>query len=349
MIADGRAHRASPATGCSSGRRTCARRRTATRTSTTCSPSSSPRRTTSRWTRASPTPTAPASPTTSRRPTSRSCRRSGTTGSEPNDSRKIGSDEAERVLDARLLPRRDLPRPLRAVPEVPTERAYRQRARFRRHAGAHRHADVPRGGEHRRVPRAHARGRARRRHPRRRRQQPRRHRRPRRRRPAPSSGSIEVLRRPRKIGLGDAYRAGFTVGLDRGYDVARADRRRPLARPGRAARPAREPSTTAPTSRSARATCPAARSRTGRGTGGRCRSGATATRRSCSACRSATRRRATACTAPTIVEEGRLRDARAPRATASRSSSRTACGEHGGRIDAAPDHVHRPRARRTRR
>jgi len=32
-------------------------------------------------------------------------------------------------------------------------------------------------------------------------------------------GNIEVLRRPRKIGIGDAVRAGFTVGLDRGYDV----------------------------------------------------------------------------------------------------------------------------------
>ena len=32
-------------------------------------------------------------------------------------------------------------------------------------------------------------------------------------------GGIEVLRRPRKIGIGDAVRAGFAVGLDRGYDV----------------------------------------------------------------------------------------------------------------------------------
>ena len=32
-------------------------------------------------------------------------------------------------------------------------------------------------------------------------------------------GQIEVLRRPKKIGLGDAYRAGFTVGLERGYDI----------------------------------------------------------------------------------------------------------------------------------
>jgi dolichol-phosphate mannosyltransferase len=32
-------------------------------------------------------------------------------------------------------------------------------------------------------------------------------------------GRIEVLRRPKKIGLGDAYRAGFSVGIERGYDV----------------------------------------------------------------------------------------------------------------------------------
>jgi dolichol-phosphate mannosyltransferase len=31
-------------------------------------------------------------------------------------------------------------------------------------------------------------------------------------------GRVAVLRRPRKIGLGDAYRAGFAVGLERGYD-----------------------------------------------------------------------------------------------------------------------------------
>lgn len=33
------------------------------------------------------------------------------------------------------------------------------------------------------------------------------------------SGSIEVLRRPRKAGLGSAYRAGFRIGLARGFDV----------------------------------------------------------------------------------------------------------------------------------
>jgi len=32
-------------------------------------------------------------------------------------------------------------------------------------------------------------------------------------------GNIEVLRRPKKAGIGDALRAGFSVGLERGYDV----------------------------------------------------------------------------------------------------------------------------------
>lgn len=32
-------------------------------------------------------------------------------------------------------------------------------------------------------------------------------------------GHIEVLRRPAKAGLGNAYRAAFTIGLARGYDV----------------------------------------------------------------------------------------------------------------------------------
>ena len=32
-------------------------------------------------------------------------------------------------------------------------------------------------------------------------------------------GRIDVLRRPEKIGLGDAYRAGFAVGMDRGYEL----------------------------------------------------------------------------------------------------------------------------------
>jgi dolichol-phosphate mannosyltransferase len=32
-------------------------------------------------------------------------------------------------------------------------------------------------------------------------------------------GNIEVLRRPKKSGIGDAFRAGFTVGIERGYDA----------------------------------------------------------------------------------------------------------------------------------
>jgi dolichol-phosphate mannosyltransferase len=32
-------------------------------------------------------------------------------------------------------------------------------------------------------------------------------------------GPVEVLRRPRKMGLGSAYRAGHAIGLARGYDV----------------------------------------------------------------------------------------------------------------------------------
>jgi dolichol-phosphate mannosyltransferase len=32
-------------------------------------------------------------------------------------------------------------------------------------------------------------------------------------------GRIDVLRRPSKTGLGSAYRAGFTIGLEKGYDV----------------------------------------------------------------------------------------------------------------------------------
>lgn len=33
------------------------------------------------------------------------------------------------------------------------------------------------------------------------------------------NGQVDVLRRPLKSGLGSAYRAGFRVGLDQGYDV----------------------------------------------------------------------------------------------------------------------------------
>jgi dolichol-phosphate mannosyltransferase len=36
---------------------------------------------------------------------------------------------------------------------------------------------------------------------------------------AAALGRIEVLRRPAKRGLGSAYRAGFTIGIERGYDA----------------------------------------------------------------------------------------------------------------------------------
>ena len=78
-------------------------------------------------------------------------------------------------------------------------------------------------------------------------------------------GHIDVLRRPKKIGLGDAYRAGFSVGHRARLRHPRADRRRPLARSRPRSRHARRHRRAAPTPSSARATCPAARSRTGPG------------------------------------------------------------------------------------
>ncbi len=111
-------------------------------------------------------------------------------------------------------------------------------------------------------------------------------------------GRVEVLRRPKKIGLGDAYRAGFSVGVERGYDVLvqiDADLSHdPEALPimlGEIDKGADAvigsryvPGGSIPHWPWPRRAC---------------RSGATATRHSCSACRSATRRRATALIAPT--------------------------------------------------
>jgi len=65
-------------------------------------------------------------------------------------------------------------------------------------------------------------------------------------------GQVKVLRRPKKDGLGNAYRAGFGVGMDEGYE-------------------------TLVQMSSAPATSRAAPRPTGPGTGGRCPSGATAT------------------------------------------------------------------------
>ena len=38
-------------------------------------------------------------------------------------------------------------------------------------------------------------------------------------RTAAELGRIDILRRPKKNGLGEAYRAGFSVGIERGYDI----------------------------------------------------------------------------------------------------------------------------------
>ena len=99
-------------------RRICARRRTPTRGSTTCCPSTRRARTTSRWTRASRTRRTAGSRRTSRTPTSRSCSSVWNDFSEPNDSLKVGSDAANKVLAPRLLPRAQLRRPVPALPPV---------------------------------------------------------------------------------------------------------------------------------------------------------------------------------------------------------------------------------------
>jgi GT2 family glycosyltransferase len=91
-------------------------------------------------------------------------------------------------------------------------------------------------------------------------------------------GQIKVLHRPGKQGLGSAYRHGFTVALDEGYEaVVTMD---------------------VDFSRSsARATSTAAALRTGRCTGGSSRVGETGTPRSCSGCACGTARRGFARTA----------------------------------------------------
>ena len=74
--------------------------------------------------------------------------------------------------------------------------------------------------------------------------------------PATELGQIDVLVRPKKDGLGNAYRHGFREGMDRGYDVLvqmDADLSHDPAALPVAASP---PSTTAPRPSSARATCP---------------------------------------------------------------------------------------------
>ena len=86
-----------------------------------------------------------------------------------------------------------------------------------------------------------------------------------------------MLVRKEKAGLGTAYRAGFAIGIERGYEViVQMD-----------ADLSHDPAAIPPLVGAldddvglaiGRATCPAATSRTGRGTAGSCRGTATSTR-----------------------------------------------------------------------
>ena len=88
----------SPASACSSGRRTCGARGTATRSSTGCSPSWSRRRTTWRWIPASPTPRARRWPTTSPRADWLLLTGIWDGWVEPNTSMEFGSDAPNEVI-----------------------------------------------------------------------------------------------------------------------------------------------------------------------------------------------------------------------------------------------------------
>ena len=88
----------SPVTGCSSARPTCARRRSPRRTSTTCSPSTRPRRTTSRWIPAWRTPRTRGLASDLRSADIAILSGAWNDWDEPNDSRKLGSDEPNHVL-----------------------------------------------------------------------------------------------------------------------------------------------------------------------------------------------------------------------------------------------------------
>jgi cellulose synthase/poly-beta-1,6-N-acetylglucosamine synthase-like glycosyltransferase len=103
-----------------------------------------------------------------------------------------------------------------AVERGATDRTDRAIA-YQLHAPAHRDAHVPGGGQHCRVPAAGAAvpaadilvvddnspdGTA-----------------DIAARTAAELGRIDILRRPKKNGLGEAYRAGFSVGIERGYDI----------------------------------------------------------------------------------------------------------------------------------
>ena len=111
-------------------------------------------------------------------------------------------------------------------------------------------------------------------------------------------GQIDVLVRPAKTGLGNAYRAGFGLGLERGYEVLvqmDADLSHDPAALPTLLRALDDGADFAIGSRYV----PGARSRIGRSTAARSRATATSTRASPCECRCPTQRRATARTRPT--------------------------------------------------
>ena len=289
-----------------------------------------------------------ASPTSSRRPTSSILSSIWDDWSEPNDSRegrvRRGRTGARRATSASSATTSDL---LPAVPTVPTDEPRRTSTRLPARAGARRHPDLPGGREHRASSCERVRA------------------------AAPDAdilvvddnspdgtadlaekvgaelGRIDVLRRPQKIGLGDAVprrlRARASTAATTSSSQMDADLSHdPAALPTLLADDRRRRRR----SRSARATSPAARSRTGRGTaaalskwGNRY---ATLRARHADPRRD---RRASARTAPTCSRPSTSRSTRAkgygfqielcvPRVAARRPHRRGA------------DHVHRPRARR---
>ena len=214
-------------------------------------------------------------------------RRSATTGTSRTTPLVDGPDEPNQVLARRLLPRR---RPTArdcsaAASTRCTSGAEARRTATGRVPAVRTLVVIPtyeEALEHHRGAHPRARRGPPRRHARRRRQQPRRHRRPRpgHRRRARARSTCSCARRRTASATPTATASGW------GWTAATtcSCRWTPTCRttPPPCLRCSR-PSTTAPRPSSGRATCRAARCRTGRGTGGPCRSGATATPASCSA------------------------------------------------------------------
>ena len=223
----------SRATASSSAPATSARRPTARPSSTTCSPTSCRARATSRWTPAWPTRPTPAWPTSSRAADVVILSTIRDDWNEPNDSATVRTGRARPGAgpttsawsEASGQPVLRRPRPVRALHPLLTRSCAARtvcRPRLRRSrvlearalssvAAVRTLVVMPTYDEAENIaelltPRA--RRRARLRHPRGRRQQPRRHRRL-ARAAGEELGQVDVLVRPKKDGLGNAYRHGF--------------------------------------------------------------------------------------------------------------------------------------------